>query len=207
MTTERDMPTDVEAGSANHPGAEGELRRAYAVTLEYDVTYCAVVAVEAPDVKGAIAAALQYDGDGWDSYDHTGDTYVGHVAEWPDLEAAERVSCRHGEGLPVPLDMQSDGERLAVVTAQRDVLLATLKRLVWMTRDGPVLERDACIGEARDAIAQVEGEAPVDSPAVAAGRELLAVLIALDERGHTQATWSLAKRAIAQAKAAGLGGE
>lgn len=34
---------------------------------------------------------------------------------------------------------------------------------------------------------------------IAAAPELLAALQALDERGHTQATWSIAKRAMAKA--------
>lgn len=34
---------------------------------------------------------------------------------------------------------------------------------------------------------------------IAAAPDLLAALMALDERGHTQATWSIAKRAMAKA--------
>lgn len=48
-------------------------------------------------------------------------------------------------------------------------------------------------------------EAPAsDADKIDAAGALLAVLEALDARGHTQATWSLAKRAMAQARRAGI---
>lgn len=98
----------------------------YAVTLEWDDRYV-VAPVEADSVEKAIEAAYEWANDGGydsqDTYDDSGNTYVGHIVACETMEDAENARPHDGDCLEIPFQHRSD-------SAQACSLLDKLKAMV-----------------------------------------------------------------------------
>lgn len=103
----------------------------FAVTVEYHSTEHKTVAVAARSLREAIDKAYQQDDGGWSTYDQLGDSYIGHVAEYPTLDDAENAWGHNAEGAlnvpAIPFEDREDCEKLAEITKVARTLLTQLK--------------------------------------------------------------------------------
>lgn len=172
--------------------------RHFVITFEWHNTVYVRRVCEGATVEEAIKDGFENmdDCSDQDTYDDSGDTFVGAVIEYPTPEAAEEAQ-RIGyatarQSLPIPFEHDDDCNKVRIVTEERDalrVLLATaradLEKMTthadafvgdWADDVDPEAREDfdkACLAveNARHTIAAIDGlvkEPPIDIVRVAA---------------------------------------